>query len=97
MVQANDPAVAAAAANITQHVLFCVLDTGIDATNPDLAGNVLAGAGSCDPDAPSDCFEWQHDWLHHGTHVSGKGLSCRAALLSMSPACCPSPPPTAPW
>lgn len=55
-------------------VLVGVLDTGIDPTNPDLAGNV-------DPDFSVGCTRdgvpdtrrsaWQVTSSHHGTHVAG--------------------------
>ncbi|MDE2142283.1 MAG: S8 family peptidase, partial [Elusimicrobia bacterium] len=52
-----------------------VIDTGIDATHPDLQGQVLGGVNIVDP-AHSDA--WQDD-EGHGTHVSGtiagKGLN----------------------
>ncbi|HEX4048667.1 MAG TPA: S8 family serine peptidase, partial [Elusimicrobiota bacterium] len=44
-----------------------VIDTGIDATHPDLAGQVAGGVNILDPQHPDD---WKDD-EGHGTHVAG--------------------------
>ncbi|HXS99704.1 MAG TPA: S8 family peptidase, partial [Elusimicrobiota bacterium] len=44
-----------------------VIDTGIDASHPDLAGQVAGGVNILDPQHPDD---WKDD-EGHGTHVSG--------------------------
>ena len=44
-----------------------VIDTGIDATHPDLAGQVAGGVNILDPQHPDN---WKDD-EGHGTHVSG--------------------------
>jgi subtilisin family serine protease len=46
-------------------VLVAVIDTGVDAAHPDLAGNVIAGPDLVDGDASPD------DENGHGTHVIG--------------------------
>lgn len=47
MVQADHPAVQAAARSAADNVLFCVISDGVAATHPDLAGNNLRGNGTC--------------------------------------------------
>jgi subtilisin family serine protease len=46
-------------------VLVAVIDTGVDAAHPDLAGSVIAGPDLIDGDATPD------DANGHGTHVTG--------------------------
>src|SRR5262249_49900844 len=54
-------------------VLVGVLDSGVDTTHPDLAGQVNAGASaSCLDGVPNtDPAVWANDFIGHGTHVSG--------------------------
>jgi subtilisin family serine protease len=54
-------------------VLVGVLDSGVDITHPDLAGQVVASASaSCIGGIPNtDSAVWANDNLGHGTHVSG--------------------------
>ncbi len=69
MVQADHPDVQAAASTIADKVLYCVIDDGILATHPDLAGNKLGGAGFCNG---SQCAAWNDPKLGlYGTHASG--------------------------
>jgi len=44
---------------------ICIVDSGIDATHEDLAGNTLAGKDF------SGSGDWNTDEAHHGTHVAG--------------------------
>lgn len=80
LVQPFDPAFEAAAATVANNILFCVLDDGVLATHPDLAGNNLKGAGACynetdaagKPTAVQRCVRWDDPKLsYHGTHVIG--------------------------
>jgi len=54
-------------------VLVGLLDTGIDPTHPDLAGQVKAAASvSCVGGVPNTAIaEWGNDAFGHGTHVAG--------------------------
>jgi subtilisin family serine protease len=54
-------------------VLVGVLDSGIDVTHPDLAGQVVASASaSCIGGvANADPAGWSNDVIGHGTHVAG--------------------------
>lgn len=56
----------------TAGVMICVIDSGIDASHPDLRGNNLDGCKAQDSAAPAGCpFAWSQDLLGHGTHVAG--------------------------
>src|SRR3989344_2599658 len=52
--------------NIGMGVDVAVIDTGIDATHPDLAGKIVGGTNCVDPSSPSYA-----DDFGHGTHVAG--------------------------
>lgn len=60
-----------------------VLDTGIDASHPDLRGQVLGGVNILDPRHPDD---WKDD-EGHGTHVSGTiaGRGLDGGLAGVAP------------
>lgn len=65
-VQADDPTLLTG--NKPENVIFCILDTGVDATHPDLSapGNTLKGC------SPPECpHNWDKDSLGHGTHIAG--------------------------
>ena len=47
----------------------CIVDSGIDATHEDLAGNMLAGKSYVPPSMGTG--DWNTDQVHHGTHVAG--------------------------
>ncbi len=72
MVQADDPAVLLHARNATRNILFCIIDSGGDISNPDLGGapNIVTGQGIC-PATGGSCFDWRRDYKGHGTHVMG--------------------------
>lgn len=80
IVQAGAPAVRAAARTVANNILYCVIDNGVLATHPDLAGNNINGAAVCynetdaagNPTAVQRCPAWDDPKLgHHGTHVIG--------------------------
>ncbi|HWG74431.1 MAG TPA: S8 family serine peptidase [Acidimicrobiales bacterium] len=56
-------------------IKVAVLDTGVEASNPDLAGKVIMGPTLCQNDsAPDTCTPGtaaNNDMVGHGTHVSG--------------------------
>jgi subtilisin family serine protease len=52
-------------------VPVAVLDSGIDATHPDLAGKVLAGETLCYNNPTGSCSAWNSDSYGHGTFSSG--------------------------
>jgi subtilisin len=58
-----------------------VIDTGIDATHPDLQGQVLGGVNVQDPAHPT---AWADD-QGHGTHVSGTIAAKGAGLFGVAP------------
>lgn len=76
-VQANSPAAVQASKKLLSNVLFCIIDSGLDSTHPDLSGHVLSGAGSCY--GPS-CIDWRRDSMGHGTHVTGTVAALRNSL-----------------
>jgi subtilisin len=60
-----------------------VIDTGIDASHPDLSGQVIGGVNILDPRHPDD---WKDD-EGHGTHVSGTiaGSGLNGGLAGVAP------------
>lgn len=53
-------------------VMVCIIDSGVDAGHPDLAGNTLDGCKYEDAFAPGGCpFKWSEDYISHGSHVAG--------------------------
>jgi subtilisin len=60
-----------------------VIDTGIDATHPDLAGQVAGGINILDPQHPDN---WKDD-EGHGTHVSGTiaGSGLNGGIAGVAP------------
>jgi subtilisin family serine protease len=67
-VQADGPAVIAASRKLSSNVLFCIIDSGLNTSHPDLSGHLLSGSGSCNG---SSCSDWRRDTMGHGTHVAG--------------------------
>jgi subtilisin family serine protease len=50
-------------------VLYCIIDTGMDATNPDLSPAVISG---CAASSATSCYgTWDQISDSHGTHVGG--------------------------
>jgi subtilisin family serine protease len=72
MDQIRDPQARAISAG-KSNVLVGVIDSGVDITHPDLAGQVVASASaSCVGGvANSDPAVWANDVFGHGTHVAG--------------------------
>lgn len=70
-------------------VLVSVLDSGIDVTHPDLAGQVdFAASASClGGVANADPAGWSNDVIGHGTHVSGTiaALPNRIGIVGVAP------------
>lgn len=62
-----------------KNVVVAVIDTGIDATHPALAGKVIGGYDffNNDPDPTDD--------HHHGTHVSGIIAATSAEVMGVAP------------
>ena len=80
-------------------VLVGVLDSGIDVTHPDLAGQVnLAASASCIGGiANTDASVWANDIIGHGTHVAGTIGRRSSASSAGRPTRSPAPPhPTIP-
>jgi len=60
---------------------IAVIDTGIDATHPDLKGQVLGGVNVVDPTHPDN---WADD-EGHGTHVAGTIAASGGGLFGVAP------------
>ncbi|KAF8057743.1 ALG10 [Scenedesmus sp. PABB004] len=75
MLQADHPDVIALSRNFKQKVLFCVIDTGLDRTNPEFDPATTSGCSPGVPHSdgtPAQCTnEWSADQNGHGTHTSG--------------------------
>lgn len=88
MDQIHAPA-AHAVSNGKKSVLVGVLDSGIDVTHPDLAGQVDASrSASCVGGVPNtQAAVWANDIIGHGTHVSGTiaGLKNGIGIVGVAP------------
>ncbi len=64
------------------NVVVAILDTGVDATHPDLSGKVLIGAncltGTCVPGGSTV------DVVRHGTHVSGTAAAKDGGVVGLA-------------
>lgn len=75
--QADSPLVAKADNGSIQDsgILVCIVDSGLDTTHPEFAGetvNTFDGCKEEDGDSPAGCpFTWDNDTVGHGTHVVG--------------------------
>jgi hypothetical protein len=54
-------------------VLFCIIDSGLDASHPDLSH---ATTGGC-AEGSGPCRAWDQDLRGHGTHVAGTIAAAR--------------------
>lgn len=58
-------------------MVYCIIDTGADSSNPDLGQAVISGC----PDMPTTpCWQWNADSSGHGTHTAGTVGAVRNGL-----------------
>lgn len=85
-LSAMNVAAAQAAANGGEGVTVAVIDSGVDATHPDLTGNVLKGVN-----ASTDTGDGQQDLANHGTGIAaiiaghGHGTDNGDGVLGIAP------------
>lgn len=61
----------AAGSTKNKGVVVCVVDSGLDASHPDLKLDDLNGCKLNGADTGGCPFPWNNDYVSHGTHVSG--------------------------
>lgn len=80
MVQAIEPAMIEVSKAFKSKVLYCVIDTGLDITNPEFSENTFGCVPKSlrvDGSNTSCKFPWSKDWSSHGTHTSGTIAAAR--------------------
>lgn len=71
------------------NVKVAVVDSGVDPTHPDLAGNLLPGAAFIGNPATNSQLPAWHDELGHGTHVAGiiGAMANNMGVTGIAPQC----------